>query len=42
MQRLKGPGGFGGGNFGPKALAVSRCGRLVRDSARWRASSVGP
>ena len=37
-----GPGGFGLGGLGPKALAVSRWGRLVRESARCRASSLRP
>ena len=36
------PGGFGWTGFGPKARAVSRCGRCVRESARWRASSLTP
>ena len=34
--------GFGLAGFGPKALFVSRCGRLVWDTARCRASSLSP
>jgi len=34
------PGGLGWTGFGPKARAVSRCGRVVRESARWRANSL--
>jgi len=33
----QGSGGLGRGGFGPNALAVSRCGRFVRDISRWRA-----
>ena len=36
------PGGLGWTGFGPKALAVSRWGRFVRESSRWRASSLTP
>ena len=35
-------GGSARGGFGPKAHAVSRCGRLVGESSRWRASSSTP
>jgi len=35
-------GGCGWCGFGPKALAVSRWGRFVRESSRWRASSLIP
>jgi hypothetical protein len=35
-------GASGRGGFGPNALAVSRWGRLVRESARWRANSAAP
>ena len=35
-------GGAGRGGFGPNARAVSRWGRVVRERARWRASSVTP
>jgi hypothetical protein len=41
-QGSRARGGFGRGGFGPKALAVSRCGRFVRESSRWRASSLTP
>ena len=37
----QGPG-LGLGDIGAKALAVSRCGRLDRESSRWRASSATP
>src|SRR5258708_3010041 len=37
-----GASGFGCTGFGPNARAVSRCGRCVRESARWRASSFTP
>lgn len=37
-----GAGGVGRGGFGPNALAVSGCGRFVRDISRWRASSLRP
>jgi len=33
---------FWRGWFGPKALAVSRCDRLIRDKASWRANSLIP
>src|SRR5437016_12565166 len=33
-------GGAGRGGLGPKALAVSRWGRAVLESWRWRASAV--
>jgi len=36
----QGRGGLGCCGFGPKALAVSRWGRFVRESSRWRASSL--
>jgi hypothetical protein len=43
-QRILGAGqgfvGLGWTGFGPKARAVSRCGRVVRESARWRANSL--
>src|SRR5207249_6422348 len=35
-------GGDGRGGLGPNALAVSRCGRAFRESARWRANSLLP
>ena len=35
-------GGSARGGFGPKAHAVSRCGRFVGESSRWRASSSTP
>jgi hypothetical protein len=35
-------GGSGCTGFGPNALAVSRWGRFVRESARWRDSSAAP
>ena len=30
------------GGFGPKARVVSRCGRVVSEMPRWRASSLAP
>jgi hypothetical protein len=38
----QGRGGWGWCGFGPKALGVSRWGRFVRASSRWRASSLIP
>src|SRR4051812_44388355 len=38
----QGLGGLGRGGFGPKALPVSRWGRLVRDNSRCRANSLIP
>src|SRR6266851_5451865 len=35
-------GGFGCGGFGPKARAVSRCGRLTLERASCRAYSLSP
>jgi hypothetical protein len=40
--RNQGRSGLGRGGFGPKALFVSRCGRCVLESARWRANSLRP
>jgi hypothetical protein len=35
-------GEAGRADFGPNARAVSRWGRFVRESARWRANSAAP
>src|SRR5438128_11628986 len=39
-RHAQGAGGLGLTGLGPKARAVSRCGRFVWESARWRASSL--
>ena len=36
----QGRGGWGWCGFGPNALTGSRWGRFVRESSRWRASSL--